>query len=442
MQLKMKTHIVNVCAIALLSGVFLPVHAQENPIQPGERDVAQAMLKDVQDDLLANYYDPKYRDLDVKARFKEADDRIKKATSLNQALGTIAWALEGLHDSHTSFIPPPRPFRLYYGWTMQMIGTQCYVTDVEPGSDAEKKGVKPGDLIEQINRIVPTRETLWSLNYLLRILRPQPGFELVVRSVSGEERTVGVAAKIEPSRRVVDIMSPVFWNEIRDSQSALAVMQRRPAVLGHDLIVLKFPTFLLEEKGVDAMIGESRKYKVMVLDLRGNHGGSILALLRMLSGLFEGDTAVGEMRMRKKTEPQTAKSRGDKIFAGKLIVLVDAESASAAEVLAREVQLQKRGLIIGDKTAGKVMEARAYPHHVGLDRIVYYASYISVADWIMPDGKSLEDSGVTPDELMLPDGSDLANRRDPVLSHAISLGGAQISAEDAYKLFPHEWPAH
>ena len=53
---------------------------------------------------------PKDHGMDVKARFKEADDRIKKATSLNQALATVAWAVEGLYDSHTFFIPPPRPF--------------------------------------------------------------------------------------------------------------------------------------------------------------------------------------------------------------------------------------------------------------------------------------------------------------------------------------------
>src|ERR1700732_762615 len=99
----MKTQIVYLCALALVLGAFLPVYGQENPIQPGERELAQAMLSDVQNDLLANYYDPKYHDMDVKARFKEADDRIKKATSLNQALATVAWAIEGLHDSHTLF---------------------------------------------------------------------------------------------------------------------------------------------------------------------------------------------------------------------------------------------------------------------------------------------------------------------------------------------------
>jgi carboxyl-terminal processing protease len=325
---------------------------------------------------------------------------------------------------------------------MQMIGENCFVTGVEPGSDAEKKGLKQGDLIEKINRIAPTRENLWSLNYLLRILRPQPGFELMVRGIDGQERTLAIAAKIDQTRRITDFTSPDFWNEIRDSQSARALMRRRSQVVSPDLVVWKFPSFSIEEKGVDELVGDSRKYKSMVLDLRGNPGGSVMAVLRMIGSLFESDIKVGEIKTRKTSETQTAKTRGDKGFRGKLIVLVDSESASASEVLAKAVQIQKRGTIIGDKTAGKVMEARVYPHKLGLDRIINYAGYISVADWIMSDGKSLENVGVTPDDPMLPNGSDLANQRDPVLAYAISLGGTQISAEDAYKLFPHEWIKH
>jgi hypothetical protein len=48
---------------------------------------------------------------------------------------------------------------------------------------------------------------------------------------------------------------------------------------------------------------------------------------------------------------------------------------------------------------------------------------------------------VTPDEVALPTGADLANGRDPVLSSAAELLGVKISPADAGKLFPYDWPA-
>jgi hypothetical protein len=57
----------------------------------------------------------------------------------------------------------------------------------------------------------------------------------------------------------------------------------------------------------------------------------------------------------------------------------------------------------------------------------------------MSDGKSLEKIGVTPDLFLIPEGADLAARRDPVLSHAAKLAGATLDADTAGLLFPKEW---
>lgn len=117
------------------------VQSQEHPIQNGEREDARTMLSDIKDELKSKYYDPKFHGVDIDARYKDASDSISKATSLNQAFGVIAWFMEGLHDSHTVFLPPPRPYTIEQGWRMQTIGDACYVTAVQPGSDAETKGL-------------------------------------------------------------------------------------------------------------------------------------------------------------------------------------------------------------------------------------------------------------------------------------------------------------
>ena len=56
----------------------------------------------------------------------------------------------------------------------------------------------------------------------------------------------------------------------------------------------------------------------------------------------------------------------------------------------------------------------------------------------MADGKSLENTGVVPEERIIPVASDLATRRDPALARAAELVGINLSPQEAGKLFPFE----
>jgi carboxyl-terminal processing protease len=163
---------------------------------------------------------------------------------------------------------------------------------------------------------------------------------------------------------------------------------------------------------------------------------------KFIAGFFPKDVKVGEVKGRKQSQAEIAKGRGSKAFTGKLIVLIDSKSGSAAEIFARVVQLEKRATIIGDRSAGAVGEARDYVHAVTLDatNVAQYRTQVTVADLIMNDGKSLENVGVTPDERILPTPADLAAGHDPVLARALELAGSKITAEEAGRIFPFEWP--
>jgi C-terminal processing protease CtpA/Prc len=108
-------------------------------------------------------------------------------------------------------------------------------------------------------------------------------------------------------------------------------------------------------------------------------------------------------------------------------------------MFARVMQLEKRGTVLGDNTAGAVMTSRSYDHQSGVGSVLYFGTSVTIADVIMADGRSLENVGVAPDEVMLPSGADLLAHRDPVLARAAQLAGVELPAGKAGTLFPVEW---
>jgi carboxyl-terminal processing protease len=423
---------------ALLSGTCW----SQQQISNLDRGRAQDMLQTLASEVRKHYYDPKFHGVDWDAKVAEGKVKIAKANSMNMAMSNIAATLDTLNDSHTFFVPPEHESHFWYGFEYQIIGNRCYVTQVRPKSDAETKGLKPGDEIVTFNTFNVNREDLWKVQYVFGVLRPQTSIQLELQDPAGSQRNVEVAAKIRAGKKMTDISwvnSDNIYNIIRGEETDSHLNRARFREYGDDLTVLKFPVFYFSATEIDDIMGKARKHQNLIIDLRGNHGGSVDTLKWLVGGVFDKEVKLYDRASRKETKAEMAKPRHDN-FAGKLVVLVDAESASAAEIFARLVQIEKRGTVIGDRTAGGVMEARHYAERSGTDTAVFYGASITEADVIMTDGKSLEHVGVTPDEISLPSPQDLADARDPVLAHAAETLGVKISAEEAGKAFPYEWP--
>jgi carboxyl-terminal processing protease len=402
-----------------------------------ERGQAQDMLQVVANDVRKHYYDPKLHGIDWDAAVAKAKQQIAATNSMNMAISYIAAAVDSLNDSHTTFFPPERLHRYYYGWRYQMIGDRCYITHIRPNTDADRKGVTPGDEVLTINGILPDRNTLWKMEYVLETLRPQSSLKLLIQvPPDGHSHEVEVAADVTMRKRPTDLA----YVPGREWEEEARQMRAHEVRVGSDLVILKLPYFASSNAEIAGMIGRARDRKSLILDLRGNPGGSADTLKYLVGALFDRDVKIADRVMRKDTKPFEAKPQHS-VFTGKLIVLIDSESASASELLARVVQLEKRGIVLGDHSAGSVMEAKYYSNHLGSSLALFYGEDISDADLIMGDGKSLEHVGVTPDELMLPTQADLINGRDPVLARATELAGVKLTPEAAGKLFPYEWPS-
>lgn len=404
-----------------------------------DKERGRDMLSSVKSELKKSYYDPAFHGLDIDERFQLATEKIGTADSNGQIFGIIAQALLDLDDSHTFFLPPGRSARTEYGWEMRMIGDKCFVTAVKPGSDAEAKGLKEGDEILAINNIAPTRQTFWKMQYYFNALRPQPGMKLNLLKPNGKEAELLVLAKITPLKRVLDLTEGDIYELIRESETDAHFNRQRYVEFGEDLLIWKMPGFDFDDADVDSIMSKVRKHKALILDLRGNAGGYVVTLQRIVGYFFDHDVKIADRKGRKEMKPQLAKTRGDKMFKGQVVVLVDSRSASAAEIFARVVQLEKRGTVLGDRSAGAVMESRVYSKQSGLDTVAFWGISITDADVIMTDGKSLEKTGVTPDESILPSSADLAAGRDPVLARAAELVGLKLDAEKAGAMFPIEW---
>jgi carboxyl-terminal processing protease len=419
----------------VLLGVLFTALAPEVQAQlgPFDRDSARTMLDAVRDDLKKNYYDSSLRGLNDQ-RFSDAEARIRAAKTRDELILTIAQVLIELDDSHTFFLPPFRAARVRYGWAMQIFGADCYVTEVNPKSDAAAKGLKAGDLILEVDGYRPTRDILWKMYYRYYALMPARSVRLKVQTPGdAQAREIEVLSKIEKTAE-----RAFYFTNIWRYNSETRLEDDKFYEQGN-AIVWRMPSFEIDQQHVDLAMKRASKFKHLILDLRGNGGGYQSTLEHLVGYFFDHDVKVADLKGRKEMKPIQAKSHREHVFKGSLVVLVDAESGSAAELFARIIQLEKRGVVIGDRTAGAVMVSKSFDHETGVGGTLYFGASITIANVTMPDGGTLEKTGVVPDEVVLPTPSDIAQSRDPLLSKAFALVGEQLAPDKAGSLFPVEW---
>lgn len=424
--------------VIILLAAFFSTIAYCQTLDSVARGQTVDMLKNVKNSIKKDYYDEKFGGIDLDARFAIAEEKLKSVTSLGQAFAVIAQTVMDLNDSHTRFFPPSTNHIVEYGLRMKIVGKKAFITGIMPGSDAEKNGLKVGDEILKLNGFSPTREELWKMIYYYYTLNPQTKLTLEVKDPEGQIKQLEAKAKVTVLKHVVSFYNSIdFAEALREGDRRSDSQEHYFKEIGNSLI-WKMPSFVFDPADVPNLIARARSKQFLILDLRGNGGGYVDTLEKLAGYFFEKDTKIADLKGRKKLDPQMAKSEGKNGFGGNLIILIDSASGSASEIFARLMQIEKRGIVLGDRSAGAVMQSKGLKFDAGVTTSISYGMNLTMADVIMTDGKSLEHIGVEPNLVVLPSGEDLANRRDPALAAALELTGNKMDASAAGNIFPVE----
>lgn len=153
----------------------------------------------------------------------------------------------------------------------------------------------------------------------------------------------------------------------------------------------------------------------LVLDLRDNPGGH-LSEAACLTGLFIGENktiySVEYFDLSKSNE--VVLTSAERIYSGALAVLVNTNSASAAELFAGAIQEYRRGIVIGAKTFGK----GTFQEIESWDKSTNIGFFRTKGFYLLPSGRSTQFYGVTPDieldEAKASDSSEETNYINPI----------------------------
>jgi C-terminal processing protease CtpA/Prc len=208
---------------------------------------------------------------------------------------------------------------------------------------------------------------------------------------------------------------------------------------GDTVLVWHFGEFVYDDQGIDDMMERAAGHKNLIIDLRNNGGGSEEAITRLIGHFIDHPQRVARLPRRNKTDSLVAKPRGKAPYHGNVVVLLNANSASASEVTARFLQLEGYATVVGDRSMGAVKSANIFAHDVGFQKYITFGLEVTVQDVVMNDGAHLENTGVMPEWIIVPTGADLAARRDPQMTKALALAGIQIDPAQAAKIYSKDF---
>ena len=317
--------------------------------------------------------------------------------------GAVDGMVDAAEDANTYFLPPDRAgsHRDWINGTFSGIGVSMSlqpdgtvrIQRVIPGTPAQSAGLLAGDQILSVDD-QPLAEM--PLVQGLALIRGESGTVVVLdiyRPATGESLTF----EIERAR----IRPPTVWSRQVDGYGLIELTQFRARTTAE----LRDALADLDEAGVAGV----------VLDLRGNGGGFLSSALGVASQFLPEGVTVAYQTQR--TGPNVRHRTGsDGISLGvPLVVLVDADTASAAEIVAAALADNRRAPLVGQQTFGKGSVQLSFD--LSDDSLIR----VTVGKWLTANGVPIDGAGLAPDvEIESPERRD-PNDDDLALAEALRL---------------------
>lgn len=248
------------------------------------------------------------------------------------------------------------------------LGDTFGITKVVEDSPAQQAGLKVGDQIIGINDTLFSSVN-WETEERMKRFRGE-GKSRVKLLLAGNQKP-----EITITRGTVNVQTvPVFY--MLDSITAFIKIDKFTGTTYNEFM-----------SGIESL-SEKNVVKNLVIDLRSNPGGYLQQAVNILSQLFteKGKLLVSTSgRKSKRTEYKTTGKNFYKI--DEIAVLVDAQSASASEIVAGTLQDLDRGVIIGQRTFGKGMVQEQFQLKDGS------GLRLTIAYYNLPSGRIIHDLG-------------------------------------------------
>jgi len=380
-----------------------------------------AVFDDLWQTVADHYYTDTFHGVDWPAQRRLFRPLAAQARDARELYAELRRMLSLLQDAHTRVYAPEEKFDWQHpkfisiGISLREVEGRPTVFRVERGSQAQRAGIHPGDVIETIggesaSALLEKRQREHAsstpraahLQALGALTDGPPGTNLTInwRDANSLEHQA------------------VFQRQWRERSFALRTHQLRKGIV---LIEIDAFTQTLAFEFAASVRHTLLHARGLILDLRGNGGGDATAMAEIASLFLPAATRLGQFTNRQGSVALALET--DAMFATAvdrnkasqipLVILTSERTSSAAEIFVAALQHSPRVSVVGGQTCGCVLAVRM--HHALPDG---GELEVSELDYRTEKGLRLEGQGIIPDEVVGLTRRDLYAHRDRLLELA------------------------